>query len=216
MRLVQEWLEKNRSQGLLHSRGRFTIDRDAAQQWGNVDKLALSDVPLLLLAGAVEGGSRFFRVHGRQNLRLSWEGPAGPSAQVAHSLLCAARIDSLWDQQGFELPPGFRDYLDPLAQRGRHAPLTLIWGDRVVAEGAPEGSRMLVRQARGRDGRLTLVDRGLDFAFPAAFASLDIVAWVDPLPGSPWPRKLLWSKQLETQIVRIARALQQRRQVTTL
>jgi hypothetical protein len=204
-RLVQEWLETNCSQGFLHSRGRFTIDQEAAQALGNLAKLRLSDVPLLLLAGAVEGGSRYFRIHGRQNLRFSWEGMAGPCGEVALSLLRAARIDLCWEQHGCELPSGFRDYLEPLAQRSRHAPLSLIWGDRVLTQRASGGSRMVVRSARG--GQLTLVDRGLDFTFPAAFPGLDIVAWVEPLPGAPWPRQLLWSPRLESQIVRIAQAL---------
>lgn len=203
-RLVQEWLEQAKTEGLLHSRGRFTIDAEAAVHLAGIGKLGLCDVPLLLLAGAVEAGSRYFRVHGNGNVRFSWEGPAGPSAEVAHSLLAAARVDLRWDERGFELPYGFTDYLGPLSQRGRHAPLELIWGNRLISAGA-SSPRMLVTPRRR--GRLVLVDRGVDFTFPATFPGMDIVAWVDPLPGSPWPRQLLWSDKLRAVIVRIAKAL---------
>lgn len=203
---MQDWLEGSESYGLLHSRGRFTIDTTSAQTLAGLPALEMHDVPLLLLAGAVEGGSRYFRIHGSENVRLSWEGSPGPSSELARSLLAAARVDFDWEEQrGLELPPVFADYLSPLAERGRHAPLKLVWGDRLIAQGS-EGSRLLVSRCRG-SGRLTLVDRGIDFPFPAAFAGLDILAWVEPLPGAPWPRQLLWGPRLAHQLGRIAQAL---------
>jgi hypothetical protein len=203
-RLVQDWIEQTQAEGILHSRGRFTVDPNGAADLGGLARLRLSDVPLLLLAGAVEGGSRYFRVHGERNLRLSWEGPAGSCGEMAHSLLVAAQVDFRWNDAGFELPCGFSDYLGPLWQRGRHAPLKLVLGRRLIS-GDTAGPKM--RISPRREGRLILVDRGIDFTFPAAFPGLDIVAWVEPLPGCPWPRQLIWSEQLRSQIVRIARAL---------
>ena len=204
--LVQEWLDGVQDDGLLHSRGRFTIDPQGAQEMAGLARLQLCDVPLLLLAGAVEGGSRYFRLHGADNVRLSWEGAAGPSGGIAHSLLVAAGVDFGCDQNGFELPPFFADLLGPLLERGRHAPLKLVWGNRLVHEGTP-GPRMIVTPMPG-PGRLTLVDRGVDFLFPAAFPNLDVVAWVFRLPGAPWPRHWLWSSALREELVRVARALQ--------
>ena len=205
--LVQEWLDAVQGDGLLHSRGRFTIDPESAQEMAGLVELQLCDVPLLLLAGAVEGGSRYFRVHGADNVRISWEGSAGPSGGVAHSLLVAAGVDFHCDQAGFELPPAFADFLDPLLERGRHAPLKLVWGNRLLQDGE-SGSRIMVTSRPG-SGRLTLVDRGVDFLFPAAFPDLDIVAWVSRLPGAPWPRHLLWSLALRKELGRIGRALQE-------
>lgn len=203
--LLQEWLQESRGEGRLDSRGRFTMEQGAAGRLAQIARLTLSDVPLLLLAAAVESGSRYFRVHGERNLRFSWEEPAGPSGEVAHLLLRQTGVDVGWDQRGLELPSGFRDYLGPLWDRGQHAPLTLVWGNQALGQGATSGGRMLVRRASV--GRLTLVDRGIDFGFPAAFPGLDIVAWVDPLPGWPWPRRLVWSPKLKTQLARIARGV---------
>lgn len=202
--LVQEWLDTTQSDGLLHSRGRFTVDPICAGQAG-LSALRLCDVPLLVLAGAVEGGSRYFRVHGSNNVRMSWEGEAGPSGGLAHSLLVAAQVDFSWDQHGFDLPPAFTDYLDPLFERGRHAPLKFVWGNRILSEGSA-GPRILVTPALG-SGRLTLVDRGIDFVFPAAFPDFEIVAWVGKLSGAPWPRQLLWTSALKHELHRIANAL---------
>jgi hypothetical protein len=202
--MMQDWLQQSQSEGILHSQGRFSLDPDSAESLAGIARLTASDIPLLLLAGAVQAGSSYFRVYGRENLRLSWEGPTGPCGQMAHSLLTSGRIDFRWERDGLELPPAFWEYLDPLSRRCQHAPLDLIWGHRCISRAA-SGHRMVVTPKQS--GRLLLVDRGVDFIFPAAFRGLDIVAWVDPLPGAPWPRRLLWSEALRHQLSRIARAL---------
>lgn len=211
-RMVEQWIQESQREGHLHSQGRFTLDPGGAEQAG-LQQLRLCDVPLLMLAGAVEGGSRFFRLSAERDISLTWQGQLGPSGDLAISLLRQAGVDAAVRPHTLLLPPFFEDLMDPLRARGGHAPLQFVWGHRVVSR--PSGGSKMVLKASRRP-RLILVDRGVDFELNGGFAGLDVVAWVEPIPGAPWPRKLLAGPALETQLVRIARGLRDAKQTYSL
>ncbi len=168
-------------QGRRESTGTFTVAPDPS--------LGLSDVPLLMLAAAVEGNSPYFSVRG--HLRFEYA-LLGPSARLAQAILRREGVDHEFREGALELPPAFEDFLEPLARRSRFAPLDLWWGDRRQ----PAWTHAVVV----RRGSLSVVDRGLEFSLPL---DLPIVAQVPPLPGAPWPRCLLWGVELERQVALI-------------
>ncbi len=183
----------------------FTVEREAAQRHGFLG-LGFSDIPLLLLAGAVEGDCTWFRVHGQRDLMFSWDKPLGPCGERAQSLLTHSGVDARRETLNLELPGEFWDYLNPFQKRTGHAPLSLIWGDRVTVAGRP-GYRATI-QPSSRPS-VTLVDRGIDFPLGAGFDGLDIVAQVKPMPGAPWPRRLVWGPEIEAVLREIAAVVEE-------
>ena len=201
---LKRWLAEQ-SAGGTHSAGSFSIDAQAGERCG-VPALRLHDVPLMLLAAAVEGGCREFRISDVDNLRFRWDGPLGPSWEIAQSLLEHHNIDANRTEHSLELPPFFAERLEPLGRRCRHAPLNLSWNGSLIAtyQSGPQ-----LRITATPRARLILVDRGIDFLFPGAFKGLDIVAWVPPLPGAPWPRRLTWGEELYAVIRRIVETIEE-------
>lgn len=200
---LEQWLAQQRV-GTPESEGRFSVALQAGERSG-LPALRLYDVPLLTLAAAVEGGCERFRVRSGFAPRLEWDGRLGPSWEVAASLLRAHRVDAALGSGRLDLPPFFSERMEPLARRCRHAPLRLWWNGELLCS---RRSVPAVQLTRSRRSRLVIVDRGLDFLFPAAFPGLDIVAWVPPLPGAPWPRRLAWGRDLEATIRRIVTTIQ--------
>ncbi len=204
---ISQWLEDQRK-GLSSSEGTFSVHLPKAERLGGYPRLGLSDVPLLLMAAAVEGGAGYFRLHGTRNCRFSWDGQAGPTLDLALSVLRHQRIDhEVVQRQGLELPEAFRDFLDPLFRRCRHAPLSMIVGNRVMWSNAP-GQGVWV--ASSTLPRLSLVDRGVDFELPFAFPNLRVVARVgSPLLGRPWPLSLVWNEELRSLVEDLGESLNQ-------
>ena len=201
----EQWLS-TQSLGLRESAGRFSIDPDGARRSG-IPPLQLHDVPLLVLAAAIEGGCQAFGVHDGDSPRFEWCGPElGPCADLAASLLAAHSVDAAWRPGSLELPPFFSDRLGPLARRCRHAPLTLFWNGARVTEPVAVPSVKLTVSPRSR---LLLVDRGIDFVFPAALPGLDVIAWVPPQLGAPWPRQLAWGPTLASTLRRVLETVQE-------
>ena len=201
---LKRWLTEQAAAGT-HSAGSFSIDAQAAERCG-IPALRLHDVPLLLLAAAVEGGCREFRISDFENLQFRWDGPLGASWEIARSLLEHHKVDAVRTEHSLELPPFFAERLEPLSRRCRHAPLNLRWNGNLIASGHPEAQLLITPSPRAR---LILVDRGIDFLFPGAFQGLDIIAWVPPLPGAPWPRRLTWGKELYSVIRRIVETIEE-------
>lgn len=196
---LEDWL-CSQSVGSKESQGRFSLDPDGARRAG-VCTLHLHDVPLLVLAAAVEGGCQAFAVNDHASPRLEWRGSAlGPSAELAAGLLAAHGVDAAWSDRRLDLPPFFFDRLGPLARRCRHAPLALYWNGLQIAAPCAVPA---VKITPSSQARLLLVDRGIDFHFPAALPGLDVIAWVPPQLGSPWPRQLTWGPTLATTIRRV-------------
>lgn len=191
---ISQWLE-DQSRGLSSSGGAFSVHLRKAERLGGYKTLSLSDVPLLLMAAAVEGESTYFRLHGARNCLFSWDGQAGPSFDTALSVLRRERIDhEALDRQGIELPEAFRDFLGPLFRRCRHAPLSMIVGNRVQWTNTSTAVAWL---RSSNSPRFVLVDRGIDFELPFVLPNLEIVAQVSsPLSGGPWPVCLVWNKEL--------------------
>ena len=158
------------------------------------------------MAAAVEGGASYFRVHGAKSCWLSWDGQAGPSLDTAVSVLRREGIDHVaLEREGLELPEAFRDFLGPLYRRCRHAPLSMIAGNRVIWANAP-GQGVWLEESR--IPRLVLVDRGVDFELPFAFPKLRVVARVSsPLPGQPWPLRLVWNEELRSVVEDLGESL---------
>lgn len=190
---IDQWL-KEQSKGAVEFGKTFTVHAARAQRLGGYPPLQLCDVPLLLLAAAVEGGARWFRIHGRHNCLFSWDAPAGPTLEKALSILRVERVDfQCRDRSTLEVPKAFQDLLEPFFQRTTHAPLTVVLYDRLLWSN-PAGNGVWSRAAEMP--RLTLVDRGIDFPMPFAFPGLQMVARVRPLNGAPWPVSLAWDTVL--------------------
>ena len=199
---MEQWLQQFSQNAETRDRS-FTVHPRRAEHYTGALPLRLCDVALLLLAAAVEGGSSYFRIHGQRDCLFSWKGAAGPSLQAALSVLATEGVDYvLEDSQTLILPDLFREFLEPFFVRTKHAPLSVIVGDRKVWGGLPERGVW----ARGsRTPGLVLVDRGVDFSMPFAFPGLQVVASVEPLAGAPWPRRLVWNHILEQQVRQTAR-----------
>jgi hypothetical protein len=189
---LAQWLETQKD-GLPVSSGSFSLDGWNARRLGGYPSLGLSDAPLLLMAGAVEGGSSFLRLYGRRNCFIEWDGQPGQSYHAALALLARERVDfRSTGQSGLELPELFWDFLGPFYKRCLHAPLNLLCGDRVVGHQTTE-----IRATRSSQPQLILVDRGVDFELPVAFSGLRIVCPVPKaLTGAPWPKRLVWNEEL--------------------
>lgn len=200
---LDQWLEAELL-GQLAYPGTFTVDALGADRHG-FSQLDSTDVPLLVLAGAVEANSRYFRVHGGRDVVLSWEGSLGPSGLLAYSLLENFQVDISVESERLVLPPLFWDLLTPLRRRWHNAPLQRIWGNKELQSGTPRNTMSV---SPSRESRLVLVDRGIDFELPTAFPGLEVTAWVGPLPGAPWPTQLAWSPALRTALRGIDAALE--------
>ena len=191
---IDDWLSRQ-SGGPIEEGNPFTVHPARAERLGGYPPLQLCDVPLLLLAAAVEGGAGWFRIHGRHNCLFSWDVPAGPTLGKALSILRSENVDHRCDgKQQCEVPEGFRDLLAPFFQKTTYAPLSVVLDDRVLwskPDGEMVWSRPSARPA------LTLVDRGVSFEMPFALPHLRVVARVRPLNGAPWPIQLAWDKVLQ-------------------
>ena len=194
---IDDWLSKQ-SLGVVEEGNPFTVHTTRAERLGGYPPLQLCDVPLLLLAAAVEGGARWFRIHGRHNCRFSWDLPAGPTLETALSILADQKVDfRCEDRQQCEVPEAFRDLLLPFFRRTTHAPLSVILDDRVLWS-KPAGKMVWSRPSSCP--ALTLVDRGVSFEMPFAIPGLQMVARVRPLSGAPWPIRLAWDKVLQDSV----------------
>lgn len=195
------WLEEQKL-GLTSFPSGFSVHSRNAHRHAGIPTLQLADVPLLLLAGAVEAGSSWFSLEGERNCRFSWERPAGPALDMATKILSRERIDfRALGRTTVDLPEVFWDLLRPFYQRCRHAPLTMIRGGRVLwAHDSGNGIWAL----RSPHPELILVDRGIDFALPCCFPGFRVVARIqESLQGSPWPLRLVWDQKLAELVKRV-------------
>ena len=191
---IDDWLSE-RSRGAIEVGRCFTVHSARAERLGGYPPLQLCDVPLLLLAAAVEGGARWFRIHGRQNCLFSWDAPAGPTLGKALSVLSSENVDYRCDgKHHCEVPEAFRDLLSPFFQRTTHAPLSVVLDDRLLRSNPAGG---IVWSKPSTHPAMTLVDRGVSFEMPFALPGLQVVARVRPLNGAPWPIQLAWDNVLQ-------------------
>ena len=121
---LEQWLQ-NQASGLSASTGTFSLNSGKAQRLGGYPSLQLSDVALLLLAGAVEGRSSYFRVRGGKNCLFEWDGSTGRSGEAATELLLRENVDHETGAGFVELPEFFWDLLESFYRRCRHAPLNV-------------------------------------------------------------------------------------------
>jgi hypothetical protein len=200
---VAQWLEDQKD-GLSISGGSFSVDSWNARRLGGYPSLGLSDVPLLLMAGAVEGQSSYVRLHGARNCLIEWDGQAGPAYDLALSVLHTQGVDfRAVDRRAVELPEVYWDLLEPFYLRCRHAPLSVVRGDRLLWSHQPGNGVWAVTTNRPR---LLVCDRGVDFELPFALPGLKVVSRVaSPLLGNPWPIRLVWNDELVQTLLEVTR-----------
>ncbi len=195
------WLEKLASDtGQKESQGQFALDPEGCQRAGMLVH-GLAEVPLLVFAAAVEGGSRRFALAGESSLTLSWDGQCGPTLSTALTTLQRHRVDFEARPHSLSLPAVFRDFLTPLWHRCQFAPISVRWDGQEVAR--PQARDIRYQLSPSKHPRLVVVDRGLAFQLPVALPGWDIVIWsAEPLPGNPWPMQLRWSGALQSLLKR--------------
>lgn len=197
---LEQWLQ-NQASGLSASTGTFSLNSGKAQRLGGYPSLQLSDVALLLLAGAVEGRSSYFRVRGGKNCLFEWDGSTGRSGEAATELLLRENVDHETGAGFVELPEFFWDLLESFYRRCRHAPLNVVVGARLLA---PPTTRP--KMTPSRQPELILVDRGVAFECPFAFPDRKLVyPLAEPLVGAPWPKRLVFNDGLLKLVAEIAR-----------
>ena len=207
---LKDWLSKL-SEGAVLNDETFTVHSQRAERLGGIPSLTLTDVPLLLLADAVAGKADYFSIYGRHNCVFWWDRSMGPHLDLALTILDMHRIDYSLQQRDTDLtgevqntlvlPDLYRELLTPLFKRTKHAPLSLMIGDRIVRSHPTENG---VWARRSEHARLILVDRGIDFEMPFAFPGWQIVARVSSLSGAPWPKQLVWNRELQNIICSLA------------
>lgn len=197
MENFETWLEQlATATGHRESQGQFEVDSVGCHRAG-VTLPGLAEVPLLVLAAAVEGGSRHFALGGESDLYLAWDGKTGPSFSAATNILTHHDVDFRAETHSIALPGVFRDFLTPLWHRCQFAPLSVLWDGREVAR--PDAAGFRYQLSPSSHARLIVVDRGLAFQLPVAFPGWDLVVWSpEPLPGNPWPMELRWSLALRS------------------
>lgn len=183
----------------------FTVNLDRQGRYSHLEELTPSDVPLLLVAGAVEGGAEHVVLDYRNGLRFRWNAPAGPSLKVALAVLQSLRMPYRWSATEVVLPPIMAELLNAFFLRCRHAPLHIHLPDgRILGGKTPD----TLEVSGSRTPSLTLVDRGVSFPCPISFPGLQVVAHLkEPLGGAPWPRNLLFDRNFRTALRRLHASL---------
>jgi len=174
--------------------GRFTVDLVAQRRHTDGEQFRLSDVPLLILAAAVEGRATGFQLRVSRNVEFYWDGKTGPSLAVAEALLRAHEIDFRRDSHAFALPHWGKEFLGEFFLRSLHAPVDIYLPNGRMRKKTNPGTLTVVHS---RQPSLILVDRGLSFECPFAVPGVSIVAVLSKsLKGSPWPRNLIFDEEL--------------------